>query len=139
MHHPLVCSKTKPIGAFYDTFCEMTNVQKAISWQFEDRSYEILEKLRIADYDLGDDESEIDEVIQDVILGESHTVERIPAWGDNEMFHIDLMKFGNAYWVSAIEFDHVGLFATLDDARDFALEYFSSFIEALDERELEPD
>jgi hypothetical protein len=139
MHDPLVCSRTKPIGAFYDTFCEMTNVQRAISWQFEDRSYEILEKLRSVDHGLEDDGSEIDEVIQDVILGDSQRVERIPAWGDNEIFHIDLMKFGNAYWVSAIEFDHVGLFETLDDARDFALEYFSSFIEALDERELEPD
>lgn len=115
----------------------MPNVQEAISWQFEDRSQEILKKLRSAGMDLGDDGSEINEVIEEVILADSERVESIPAWGDDEIFHIDVNKFGNAYWVSAIEFDNVGLFATLDEARDFVSEYFSSFIEALDERDME--
>lgn len=134
MHDPLVCSTTRPIDAFYRSFCEMKNVQKALRGQFGKRAPEVLAKLRAGE-ELGKDKDYVDDEINDLILGESKDVDSIPAWGDQEEFHIRIRQFGDAYWVSEVEFDPVGLFATIDDAQSFAQEHFSSFIEALDGRD----
>ena len=134
MHDPLVCSDTRPIDAFYRSFCEMKNVQKALRGQFGKRAPDVLEKLRAGE-DLGTDKDYVDQEIQDLILDESKDVDSIPAWGDGWQLDIRIMQLGDAYWVSEAEFDPVGLCTTIEDAHSFAQEHFSSFIEALDDQE----
>ena len=78
-----------------------------------------MDKLRAGE-DLGEDKAYIDDEIHELILEESKEADSIPAWGDQEVFHIRIMRFGDAYWVTEIEFDPVGLFVSLQDAKDTA-------------------
>ena len=131
MHDPLLCSFTKPIQDFYKVFSELQIVQTAIREEFGDSADLIIEALR-AGHTLGDREDEVYYLIYDLIKSESGEADKIAAMGEFE-FDIRINEFGSSYWVSAIEFDDVGLFTSIKDAKRFACENYSSFIEAMNE------
>jgi hypothetical protein len=132
MHDPLVCPFTKPIQAFYKTFSEMPNVQKSIRDEFKHAANAVLKALH-TEQPLGEQEDQVYSLIHDLITSESEEIDRIIGLGEFE-FKISINRFGDAYWVSAIEFEAAGLFTCIDDAKRFAYHNFSSFIEAQNEK-----
>jgi hypothetical protein len=58
---------------------------------------------------------------------------------DNDVFSITIWRVGPLFFVKANEFDDLKYFGSLKDAEDYAGDYFSGFVEELNERELEED
>ena len=58
---------------------------------------------------------------------------------DNDIFQIEIWRLVTAYWIRANEFDDIGYFPTQEEAYDYAIMEFSSFIDELNEREHEDD
>jgi hypothetical protein len=58
---------------------------------------------------------------------------------DNDTFPISIWRVGPLFFVTANEFDDLKYFGSLKDADDYAGDYFSSFIEELNERMKEED
>jgi len=54
---------------------------------------------------------------------------------DNDVFEIELWAAGPVFWIRANEFDDIGYFSSLKDARTHAQREFEDFISELAERE----
>jgi hypothetical protein len=52
----------------------------------------------------------------------------------NDTFSIDIWRIGPLFFVTALEFDDLAYFESLEEAEKCALSEFSSFIDALNER-----
>ena len=54
----------------------------------------------------------------DCLSWRAETVEEIFGWGDGEPFGVRIRGVPGAYFVEANEFDNVGMFSTLEEARE---------------------
>jgi hypothetical protein len=58
---------------------------------------------------------------------------------DNDVFYIQVARIGPVFFITACEFDDIGYFASKAEADEYARDYFSSWIRALEERQASRD
>ena len=58
---------------------------------------------------------------------------------DNDVFYIQVARIGPVFFISACEFDNIEYFGSEAEADEYAHDYFSSWIEALNERQANSD
>jgi hypothetical protein len=123
----------KPLEFFFPSLAESLPVQKALSEQFGERAPSIVAKLK-AGQSLSDEELGAHDIIHDLIRNSSigvHSIEALGAYDDT--FSVNVMQFGNVFWISAMEFDDIGYFDDLEQAKSAAEANYEPFITALSE------
>ena len=56
---------------------------------------------------------------------------------DDDTFSIEVYGFGPVFWISAAEFDDIGYFGSVEEARDYATFEYDAYITELAERRKE--
>ena len=73
------------------------------------------------------------DIVANLITNDSETVGSYTGLGGLGEFSISVMKFYNVYWIEAPEFDDVGYFESLENAKDAAEFNYEPFITAWNE------
>jgi hypothetical protein len=87
---------------------------------------------------LSDEERGAHDVIHDLVHNSSITADSLNGWSSatNDTFSIKIMQFEPVFWIQAMEFDDIGYFGTLQDAKGAAEASYDPFItEALEHKE----
>lgn len=128
-------TQPKPLSAFKDQLLQSKEIQQLIAEEFGAEAGTALGRFRSGDaadlWDLiEDNKMEISGCPEDAIEA---------AAPDDDIFEIEIWSAGPVFWIQANEFDDIGYFGSLIDARRYAEEEFEALISALEEREEEDE
>jgi hypothetical protein len=73
---------------------------------------------------------ECSDAIADLVMNESEAVDGFSGLGSYDAFPINVMQFGDVYWIEAPEFDDIGYFSSKQEAMDAAEFNYEPFITA---------
>jgi hypothetical protein len=118
----------RPLESFFPTLAALGSVRARLRAKFRGWTQAVLAKLK-AGLPLSEEELDAHDIITDLVMNDSVVKKTILGLGayDDE-FPINIMKFGNVYWIDALEFDGIGYFATFKAAKDCAEFNYESFI-----------
>jgi len=128
-------NQPQPLSSFKEQLLQSEEIKALIASEFEAEAEAALERFRSGD----------DEQLWDLIENNKQEVsgspeETIDAAGpDDDIFEIAIWSVGPVYWIGAPEFDDIGYFTSLAEARSHAEDEFESFITELQERQNEED
>jgi len=106
---------------------------------FPEHSNEIIRKIASAEK-LSADEKYAIEIIHEMVHNEAQEVGSINGLGpDNDVFPIDIMRYGPVFFIRAPEFDDKGYLSSVKEARAYAEGEFEPYITALAEYKVEND
>jgi hypothetical protein len=109
----------RPLETFFPVLAALDSVKERLRAEFRGRTQAVLAKLKV-ELPLTEDEQSAHDIITDLVDNESVAKKTIWGLGNGGEFPINIMKFGNVYWIDATEFDPIGYFATLKAARHYA-------------------
>jgi hypothetical protein len=87
---------------------------------------------------LSDEELGAHDTIHDLVHNDSIVAYSLEGWSSacNDTFPINVMQFGSVFWIEAPEFDDIGYFDTLEEAKDAAeFNYEPLITEALEHKD----
>lgn len=122
-----------PLSAFKDQFLESREIQKLIAENFGDQAGAAIERFKSGDaeelWDLIEDNK------QEISNFPEETIEA--AGPEYDVFEIEIWSTGPVAWIRANEYDDIGYFPSLTEARAYAEMEFEGPISELLERENE--
>jgi hypothetical protein len=79
---------------------------------------------------LSDEEVGAYDTICDLIRNNSFVAVSLTGWSSaaDDTFGINIMQFGSVFWIETMEFDDIGYFDTLEDAKEAAEANYEPFI-----------
>ncbi|MER2266795.1 hypothetical protein [Methylobacterium oxalidis] len=104
-------------------------IQSAIKNEFGCHAKDNLEILRRSEDLACKDESLVD-LVEESVHCNAELAGSLAAWGDYGEFAINLMRFGNMYWIDASDFDNIGYFCTFESALEYAELNYEPFLTA---------
>ena len=125
----------KPLASFIPGLIRLKRAQKELRKSLGSDSEEIIRKALGNEELSADDLANCDDVLADLVSNESESVNTIIGLGGYDKFEINVMKFGDVYWISAAEFDDIGYFGSEKDAEVVAESNYEPFISAATESE----
>jgi len=124
-------TQPKPLSAFKDQLLQSGDIQKLIAREYGPEADAATGRFRSGDD--GDLWDLIEDNKQEISGSPKEAIEA--AAPDNDIFEIHIWSTGPVFWIQANEFDDIGYFASLNEARAYAEEEFEGFISELRERE----
>jgi hypothetical protein len=127
----------KPLEWFFPSLAPLPSVQTALRADFGKDASAIVAKMK-AGGSLSDEELRAHDIIHDPVHNNSIAADSLEGWSSDrdDTFQIYVMEFGIVFWIEAPEFDDIGYFYTLEDARDAAeFNYEPLIIEALEHKD----
>jgi len=126
-------TKPQPLSTFKDQLLQSEDIQKLIAEEYGPEADAAIGRFRSGDdgdlWDLIEDN-------KDATFG-TLEVSIEAAAPDDDIFGIEIWSTGPVFWIRANEFDDIGYFPSLPEARAYAEVEFESHINELSEREEE--
>jgi len=118
-----------PLESFFPSLAALPSVQTALREESGKDGSAIIAKME-ADESLSDEELGVHDIIHDIVHNNSVVTDSLAGWSsaDNDTFPINVMQFGSVFWIEAPEFDDIGYFDTLEEAKDAAEFNYEPFI-----------
>lgn len=120
----------RDISDFKDAILASKEIHDLVKKEFEEESDE-----KWAAFQRGED---LDELYMTISDNGTHGCESVGGFKGvapyNDTFSIDIWRIGPLFFVTALEFDDLAYFESLEEAEKCALSEFFSFIDALNER-----
>jgi hypothetical protein len=119
----------KPLESLFPSLAALSSVQTALRKEFGKHAPAILAKMK-AGKSLSDQELGAHDTIHDLVSNNSIVADSLTGWSsaDDDTFGINIMQFGSVFWIEAPEFDDIGYFDTLEDAKEAAKFNYEPFI-----------
>jgi hypothetical protein len=127
----------KPLESFFPSLAALPSVLTALREEFGKDASAVIAKMKAGE-SLSDEELGAHDIIHDLVHNNSIAADLFEGWSSarDETFPINVMEFGIVFWIEAPEFDDIGYFYTLEDARDAAeFNYEPLIIEALEHKD----
>jgi hypothetical protein len=108
----------KPLESFFPSLAALPSVQTALREEFGEGSSAIIAKLKAGE-SLSDEELGAHDTIHDLVHNDSVGADSLEGWSSacDDTFAINIMQFEIVFWIEAMEFDDIGYFDTLEDAK----------------------
>ena len=103
-----------------ESFCSpVPSVRTALRKEFGKGAAAIIAKIK-AGQSLPAEELGAHDIISDLVQNNSVAAELLAGWSSasNDTFPINIMQFGSVFWIGAPEFDDIGYFGTLKEAKN---------------------
>jgi len=126
---------SQPLSSFKDQLLDSEDIQKLIAQEHGMEADAAIGRFRSGDD--GDLWDLIEDNKQEISGSPEETIEA--AAPDDDIFEIEIWSAGPVFWIRANEFDDIGYFPTLDEARAYAEMEFEGFISELKERQEEAE
>ena len=123
-------TQPQPLSAFKDQLLQSGDIQKLIAGENGQEIDAASGRFRSGDD--GDLWDLIEENKQEISASPEEVIEA--AAPDNDIFEIEIWSTGPVFWIRANEFDDIGYFPSLADARRYAEMEFEDPISELRER-----
>jgi hypothetical protein len=119
----------KPLESFFPSLVALPSVQTALRKEFGKHAPAIVSKMKAGE-SLSDEELGAHDTIHDLIQNNSVVADSLAGWSSayDDTFAINIMQFGSVFWIEAMEFDDIGYFDTLKDAKEAAEANYEPFI-----------
>ncbi len=127
----------RPLESFFPSLAALASVQIALREKFGKVASVIVAKMKAGE-PLSDEELGAHDIIHDLVHSNSIAADFFEGWSSarHDTFPISVMEFGIVFWIEAPEFDDIGYFYTLEDARDAAeFNYESLITEVLEHKD----
>ncbi|MDF1658774.1 MAG: hypothetical protein P1U58_14260 [Verrucomicrobiales bacterium] len=131
--------KINPIEHFFAALAKRSEIKEQMTDWFEERSERLLAAMQDGSRLDKEDLKVVESVVVEVLLSEGGVVGSMPAGMPGYEFSIDIHHFGPVFWASAVEFDDLGYFDSLEDAKGYASIEWGSFIDAYEECKADSD
>ena len=128
-------TEPKPLQEFKDLLLKSKKIKKLVTEHYGPTAKERMKQFQGGN--IGDLVDLIEENKQELSGAPKETIDG--AAPDDDVFEIELLAAGPVYWIRANEFDDIGYFPSLKDARSHAEIEFESFISELAERAVFPE
>ena len=111
----------KSLESFFRSLATLPSVQTALRKEFGKHASDIVAKMKAAE-PLSDEELGAHDTIYDLIRNNSVVADSLAGLSSAaaDTFGINIMQFGSVFWIEAMEFDDIGYFDTLEDAKEAA-------------------
>jgi hypothetical protein len=111
----------KPLESFFSSLAGLRSVQTALRKEFGKHAPAIVVKMKTGE-SLSDEEVGAYDTICDLVRNNSFVADSLTGWSsaDDDTFGINIMQFGSVFWIEAPEFDDIGYFDTIEDAKEAA-------------------
>jgi hypothetical protein len=126
-------TQPQPLSTFKDQLLQSEDIQKLIAGEYGPEADAAIGRFRSGD----------DDALWDLIEDNKQEISGSPeeaidaAAPDDDIFGIEIWSTGPVFWIRANEFDDIGYFPSLPEARAYAEVEFESHITELAEREEE--
>jgi len=119
----------RPLESFFPSLAALSCVQTALTEEFGKDASAIIAKMK-AGGSLSSEELGAYDVIYDLVHNDSTVADSLDGWSSacNDTFSINIMQFGSVFWIAAVEFDNIGYFDTLEEAKGVAEFNYEPFI-----------
>jgi hypothetical protein len=119
----------KPLESFFLSLAALPSVQTALREEFGKDGSAIIAKMKAGE-SLSDEELGAHDIIHDLVHNNSVVADSLAGRSRacNDTFPINVMQFGSVFWIEAPEFDDIGYFDTLEEAKDAAEFNYEPFI-----------
>ena len=121
----------QPLSTFKDQLLQSGDIQKLIAEEYGPEAEAAIGRFRSGDD--GDLWDLIEDNKQEISGSPMEVIDA--AAPDDDIFGIEIWSTGPVFWIQANEFDDIGYFSFLDEARAYAEDFFEGFISELRERE----
>ena len=123
-------TQPQPLSTFKDQLLQSGDIQKHNAEEYGPEAEAAIGRFRSGD------DGDLWDLIEDNKQEVSDSpVEVIDAAApDDDVFGIEIWSTGPVFWIRANEFDDIGYFPSLADARAYAEDFFEGFISELQER-----
>ena len=126
-------TQPKPLSAFIDQLLQSEDIQNLITHEYGPEAGAAIERFKSGDAD--DLLNLIEEKKQEIAHSPEETIDA--AAPDCDFFEIELWSTGPVFWIRANEYDDIGYFPSLAEARAYAEMEYEGPISELTEREKE--
>ena len=111
----------KPLKSFFPSLAGLPSVQAALKEEFGKDGLTVIAKMNAGET-LSDEELGAHDIIHDLVHNNSVVADSLAGWSSasDDTFPINVMQFGSVFWIEAQEFDDIGYFDTLEEAKDAA-------------------
>ena len=119
----------KPLKSFFPSLAALPSVQIALRKEFGKDVSAIIAKMKVGRV-LSNEELGAHDTIHDLVHNSSVVADTLAGWSSacDDTFSINVMQFGSVFWIEAPEFDDIGYFDTLEDAKAAAEANYEPFI-----------
>jgi hypothetical protein len=119
----------KPLESFFPSLAALPSVQTALREEFGKDAPAIIAKMKAGE-PLSDEELGAHDIIHDLVHNDSVEADSLEGWSsaDNDTFGINVMQFGSVFWIQAMEFDDIGYFDKLQNAKEAAEANYGPYI-----------
>jgi hypothetical protein len=119
----------KPLESFFPSLAALPSVQTALRKEFGKHGSAIIAKMKAGE-SLSDVELGAHDIVDDLVHNNSDVANSLEGWSsaDDDTFAINIMQFVTAFWIEAPEFDDIGYFGTLEEAKSAAEYNYEPFI-----------
>jgi hypothetical protein len=119
----------KPLESFFPSLAALPVVQTALRDEFGKDGSAIIAKMKAGE-SLSDEKLGAHDIILDLVHNNSDVADSLAGWSSayDDTFPINVMQFGSVFWIEAEEFDDIGYFDTLEEAKGAATFNYEPFI-----------
>jgi hypothetical protein len=119
----------KPLESFFPSLAALPSVQTALRDEFGKDGSAIIAKMKAGE-SLCDEELGAHDTIHELVRYNSVVADSLAGWSSacDDTFPINVMQFGSIFWIEAPEFDDIGYFDTLEEAKGAAEANYEPFI-----------
>jgi hypothetical protein len=119
----------RPLESFFPSLAALASVQTALIKEFGKDGSTIITKMKAGE-SLSYEELRAHNTIHELVHNDSVVADSLAGWSSacNDIFSINVMQFGSVFWIEAPEFDDIGYFDTLEQAKGVAEFNYEPFI-----------
>ena len=120
----------KPLESFFPSLAALPSVQAALTEELGKDGLTIIAKMNAGETTLSDEELGAHDIVHDLVHNNSVVADSLAGWSSasDDTFPINVTQFGSVFWIEAPEFDDIGYFDTLEEAKDAAEADYEPFI-----------